>query len=165
MITLRPMTRDDFPRFWPIFRAVVGARDTYAYDPGMTQEAARALWMDVPLCTWVAERDGELLGSYYLKPNAAGPGGHVGNCGYMVSEAARRLGVGQRMCEHSQDVAREHGFLALQFNSVVATNEPAVALWQKMGFVVIGRVPGAYRHARHGLVDCLVMHKWLVEPK
>ena len=37
----------------------------------------------------LAEEDGELLGSYYLKANAAGPGAHVGNCGYMVCEQAR----------------------------------------------------------------------------
>ncbi|KVQ55849.1 GNAT family N-acetyltransferase [Burkholderia territorii] len=161
MITLRPMTEDDFPRFWPTYHAIVTARETYAFDPAATQEAARALWLDAPLCTWVAEEDGVLLGSYYLKANAAGPGNHVCNCGYMVGEAARGKGVARMMCEHSQQVARERGFLAMQFNSVVATNEVAVALWQKLGFEIVGRLPRAYRHARLGFVDCFVMYKWL----
>ncbi|KVC95271.1 GNAT family N-acetyltransferase [Burkholderia ubonensis] len=161
MITLRPMTADDFARFWPTYRAVVAAQETYAFDPAQTEDAARAQWLDAPLCTWVAEEDGVLLGSYYLKANAAGPGSHVCNCGYMVSEAARGRGVARRMCEHSQEVARERGFLAMQFNSVVSTNEAAVALWQKLGFEIVGRLPRAYRHARLGLVDSLVMYKWL----
>lgn len=163
MIHIRPMTAADFELFWPTFEAVVRARETYALDPAMTFDQARQLWLDVPLWTLVAEQDGELLGSYYLKANAAGPGAHVGNCGYMVCEQARGHGVARLLCEHSQKLARQEGFLALQFNSVVASNEVAVALWCKLGFETVGRLPRAYRHATLGLVDCLVMYKWLAE--
>ena len=163
MIHIRPMTPDDFDRFWPTFQAIVQARETYAFDPALSFEQARQLWLELPLHTLLAEEDGELLGSYYLKPNAAGPGAHVGNCGYMVCEQARGRGVARLMCEHSQKLARQEGFLALQFNSVVATNAVAVALWHKLGFETVGRLPKAYRHARLGLVDCLVMYKWLGE--
>ena len=160
MITIRPMDDDDFPRFWPTYRAIVAAQETYAFDAAPTQEAARALWLDAPLC--VDRRRGRRgPSSYYLKANAGGPGDHVSNCGYMVSEAARGRGVARLMCEHSQQVARERGFLAMQFNSVVSTNEVAVALWQKLGFEIVGRLPRAYRHARLGFVDSLVMFKWL----
>lgn len=164
MIHIRPMTPADFEHFWPTFQAVVSARETYAFDPALSQEQARQLWLEAPRHTLVAEEDGVLLGSYYLKANAAGPGSHVCNCGYMVTEAARGRGVARLMCEHSQRLAREQGFLAMQFNSVVASNEVAVALWHKLGFETVGRLPRAYRHARLGLVDCLVMYKWLVEP-
>lgn len=164
MIHIRPMTPTDFEQFWPTFQAVVSARETYAYDPALSQEQARQLWLELPLHTLVAEEDGELLGSYYLKANAAGPGNHVSNCGYMVCESARGRGVARLMCEHSQRLAREHGFLAMQFNSVVSSNEAAVALWHTLGFETVGRLPRAYRHARLGLVDCLVMYKWLAEP-
>lgn len=163
MIHIRPMAAEDFERFWPTFQAVAQARETYAYDPDLSLEQARQLWLELPLHTLIAEEDGELLGSYYLKANAAGPGAHVGNCGYMVSEAARGRGVARLMCEHSQKLARQEGFLALQFNSVVASNEAAVALWGKLGFETVGRLPKAYRHARLGLVDCLVMYKWLAD--
>ncbi|MGN8258599.1 N-acetyltransferase family protein [Pseudomonas sp. SMSB3] len=163
MIDVRPMTPDDFERFWPTLQAVVQARETYALDPELDFAQARRLWLELPLHTLVAEEDGELLGSYYLKANAAGPGAHVGNCGYMVCAAAQGRGVARLMCEHSQKLARQEGFLALQFNSVVASNEVAVALWNKLGFETVGRLPKAYRHARLGLVDCLVMYKWLAD--
>ncbi|MCP3751536.1 GNAT family N-acetyltransferase [Pseudomonas sp. SBB6] len=165
MIHIRPMTAADFERFWPTFQAIVSACETYAFDPAMSQEQARQLWLEAPLRTLVAEEDGVLLGSYFLKANAAGPGNHVSNCGYMVCDAARGRGVARLMCEHSQQLARELGFLAMQFNSVVSSNEVAVALWQKLGFAIVGRLPKAYRHARLGLVDSLVMYKWLEEPK
>ena len=164
MIQIRPMTAADFEQFWLTFQAVVQAQQTYAYDPATTREQAIGLWLDYPLHTLVAEEDGVLLGSYYLKANAAGPGNHVCNCGYMVTPAARGRGVARLMCEHSQQLARDSGFLAMQFNSVVANNEVAVALWHKLGFETVGRLPGAYRHATAGLVDCLVMYKWLVQP-
>ncbi|MFF7708427.1 GNAT family N-acetyltransferase [Pseudomonas sp. NPDC007930] len=165
MITLRPMQACDFDRFWPTFEAVVTAQATYAYAADTTREQAEHLWLGLPLQTWVAEEAGELLGSYYLKANASGPGSHVSNCGYMVCEAARGKGVARLMCEHSQQQARAAGFLAMQFNSVVATNEVAVALWRKLGFEEVGRLPKAYRHGALGLVDCLVMYKWLEAPE
>jgi len=163
MIHIRPMTPEDFERFWPTFQTVVRAQETYAYDPATTYEQALHLWLEYPLHTLIAEEDGVLLGSYYLKANAAGPGSHVCNCGYMVTPEARGKGVARLMCEHSQQLAVDSGFSAMQFNSVVATNEVAVALWGKLGFETVGRLPRAYRHARLGLVDCLVMYKWLAD--
>ncbi|MDQ7735065.1 GNAT family N-acetyltransferase [Halomonas sp. SpR1] len=161
-LTFSPMTDDDFVVFWPTFQAIVAAQETYAFDPDISFEAARQLWCKIPAASVVAkdEKD-QVLGAYYLKANAAGPGDHVCNCGYMVTPAARGKGVARAMCEHSQQQARELGFLAMQYNAVVATNDVAVALWQKLGFSIVGTVPNAYRHARLGFVDTYVMHKTL----
>lgn len=162
-MNIRRMQADEFPVFWPTFQAIIQAQDSYAYDPQLTMEQAAALWCALPQETWLAEEDGMLLGSYYIKPNAAGPGKHVCNCGYMVAPAARGRGVAAALCQHSQQRGRALGFLAMQFNAVVASNSVAVALWKKLGFVEVGRVPGAYRHRSLGLVDCLIMHKWLAD--
>ncbi|MBR2513849.1 MAG: GNAT family N-acetyltransferase [Halomonas sp.] len=157
-----PMTADDFATFWPTFQAIVAAQETYAIDPEINFDDAYQLWCRGPKATFVAkDSQGQLLGSYYLKANAAGPGKHVCNCGYMVTPAARGKGVARGMCEHSQQVARELGFLAMQFNAVVATNEIAVTLWQQLGFKIVGSVPNAFHHATHGLVTTHVMHKAL----
>lgn len=160
-VHIRAAVPADFDAIWPIVRDVIRAEETYALAPDMSRREAYQLWCEAPLATLVAEEEGEILGTYYLKKNAAGPGDHVCNCGYMVAAAARGRGVARTMCEHSQRLARELGFKAMQFNSVVATNEAAVKLWQKLGFEIVGTLPKAYRHPRHGLVDAYVMYKWL----
>lgn len=144
-----------------MFRAVVESGDTYPYAPAITMEEARDLWTTAPARTFAAWEDGEVVGCYMLKPNQPGLGSHVANCGYMVAPSARGRGVGGTLCEHSLATAREAGFLAMQFNAVVASNVAAVNLWQKHGFVVLGRVPKPFRHAERGLTDILVMHRFL----
>ena len=109
----------------------------------------------------MAELDGRLAGTYLLKPNQAGPGSHVANCGYIVASWARGRGLGEALCRHSLDTARGLGFRAMQFNSVVSTNRTAIAVWQRCGFSTVGTVPQAFAHPVHGLVDIHVMHRLL----
>ncbi|GBQ82080.1 acetyltransferase [Gluconacetobacter johannae DSM 13595] len=161
MLLIRPLVPADFDAVWPVLRDVVRAQETYALDPEMDRDAGWRLWAETPRATFVAERDGVVLGSYYIKPNAAGPGDHVCNCGYIVAPAARGQGVAGALCAHSLRVGREMGFAAMQFNSVVATNTVAIGLWRKHGFAIVGTLPGAYRHATLGVVDCHVMYRRL----
>ncbi len=160
-MNIREATQEDFDQIWPFFRDIAAAGETYAYSRDTTKEEARKLWMKAPRRTYVVEDGGKVLGTYYIKTNQAGPGDHVCNCGYMVSPAARGRGLATRMCKHSQDVARELGYKAMQFNFVASTNEGAVRLWNKLGFATVGRLPRAFRHPSHGYVDALVMYKWL----
>lgn len=151
----------DFEQIWPIFHQVVRAADTYAYAPDTSREEAYKIWMEMPLKTYVCEVGGEILGTYYLKTNHAGPGAHVCNCGYMVAANARGRGLASAMCDHSQQVALELGFKAMQFNFVASTNVGAVRLWKKLGFDQVGRLPEAFNHPTAGYVDAFVMYKWL----
>lgn len=160
---IREAEHRDFERIWPFFREIAAAGDTYAYPEDISEAEASVLWMEIPQRTYVVEEGDRILGSYYLKTNQAGPGGHVCNCGYMVSPAARGRGVATKMCEHSQAVAKELGYKAMQFNFVAVTNEAAVRLWEKLGFETVGRLPGAFRHPAVGYVDALVMYKWLAD--
>jgi ribosomal protein S18 acetylase RimI-like enzyme len=79
----------------------------------------------------------------------------------MVSPGARGLGVGRGMGEHSLSEARRLGFRAMQFNYVVSTNEPAIRLWQQLGFKIVGTLPGAFRHLEKGYVDAYIMFRTL----
>ena len=158
---IRELSPDEFDVVWPVFRAVIESGDTYPYDPAMTLDEARDSWTTPPARTFGAWEDGEVVGCYMLKPNQPGLGSHVANCGYMVAPSARGRGVGGALCEHSLATAREAGFLAMQFNAVVASNVAAVNLWRKHGFEVVGRVPKAFRHAEQGLTDILIMHRFL----
>lgn len=160
-LTIRLARAADFDALWPILRAVIRAGDTYALDRSLSAEAVRALWMETPRATFVAEAGGTVPGTCYIKTNQAGGGAHVCNAGFMVAPAARGRGVARAMCEHAQMQARAMGYLAMQFNFVGSTNEGAVALWQRLGFEIVGRLPRAFRHPAAGLVDALVMYKWL----
>ena len=81
----------------------------------------------------------------------------------MVAEAARGLGVGRAMGEHCLAEARRLGFRAMQFNFVVSTNTAAVRLWERLGFKIVGTLPGAFRDSTHGFVDAFVMFRPLTE--
>jgi ribosomal protein S18 acetylase RimI-like enzyme len=162
MTDIRLFEEGDWHGVWQILEPVFRAGETYAFPPGITEEEAHRVWVELPGATFVAV-DGqcEVLGTYYLKANQPGPGSHVCNCGYAVAEHARNRGIATRMCRHSQSEALSRGFLCMQFNLVVSTNETAVKLWEREGFEKVGTLPGAYRHARMGYVDAFVMYKRL----
>ena len=160
-ITIRPFEEADFPAVWAIFEPIVRAGRTYAYDPQTDRQGAHELWIEKPQQTFVAEGEGQILGTYYIKPNQPGLGSHVCNCGYMVAEAARVRGVATAMCLHSQNIARSLGFRAMQFNLVVSTNQSAWRLWQKLGYEIVGTLPRAFNHPERGFVDAYVMYRWL----
>jgi len=161
-VSIRPITDADWDAVWTVLEPVFRAGETYAYPIDITKDQARAVWVDQPAATFVAEDAGlGIVGTYILKPNQPGRGAHVCNCGYVVSEAARGQGVASAMCDHSQEQARAMGFRAMQYNLVVATNEGAVRLWQSKGFDIVGTLPGAFDHPRLGFVDAHVMYKVL----
>lgn len=160
-MNIREASKEDFDQIWPIFHEIVTAGETYSYPCDITKEQALELWIDTPRKTYLVEENGKVLGTYCLKTNQSGGGDHVCNCGYMVSSLARGRGLATAMCEHSQNVARALGYEAMQFNFVISSNTSAIALWNKLGFATIGRLPKAFRHPVKGYVDALVMYKWL----
>ncbi len=161
MTKIRKAEEADFEAIWPIFHQVVQQGDTYTFAPETTKEQARAFWMARENATYVALIEDRIVGTYILRRNHVGQGSHVANCGYMVSQEARGKGIGKAMCEHSLEEARRMGFHAMQFNIVVSTNAPAVALWKKCGFAIVGTLPRAFRHKELGLVDAYVMYRFL----
>ena len=100
---------------------------------------------------------GGILGTYYIKQNQPSLGSHVCNCGYMVSPLAQGKGLAKQLCTHSQKIAKELGYRAMQFNLVVNTNIASIKIWPKLGFEIIGRLPQAFNHPTHGYVDALIM--------
>jgi len=158
---IRPATPEDDDAIWSLFQEVVRAGEWFAFDETTTREEALGLWRGPASAAYVALLEDEIVGSYYLKPNQPGRGAHVCNAGYMVAEGARGRGVGRAMGKHSIVEARRLGYHAMQYNFVVATNTAALALWEELGLQVVGRLPGAFRHPRLGLVDALVLYRVL----
>jgi ribosomal protein S18 acetylase RimI-like enzyme len=130
--------------------------------PNIEKSAARiTTLLSADKDTFVAEEDGAILGTYYMRANQAGGGRHVCNCGYVTEARATGRGIARAMCMHSLAHARSRGYGAMQFNFVVSTNERAVRLWESLGFEIVGRLPGAFRHPTQGFVDALVMYQTL----
>jgi len=155
---IRPARADDAAAIWAIIGPTIRAGETYALDRDMSEAEALAYWLAPEKETFVAEdEEGRIVGTYFMRPNHAGGGRHVCNCGYMTSAAATGRGVARAMCEHSLRHARARGYRAMQFNFVVSTNERAVRLWRSLGFEVAGRLPRAFSHPTQGDVDVLVM--------
>jgi len=146
---------------WAVLEPVFREGETYPVARDVTKDDALAYWFGHGAAVFVAEADGGVLGSYYLRPNTGGGGAHVANCGYAVAPAARGKGVGRALLAHSLEEARRRGFKAMQYNLVIATNERAIALWKSGGFEIVGRLPEAFDHPSHGLVDALVMYRAL----
>ena len=160
---IREVVDKDFDKIWPIFHEIVTAGDTYAYPTEISKDEAKKLWINLPRKTFIVVDDNVLLGTYYIKTNQAGPGSHVCNCGYMVSSQARGKGIATMMCKHSQKVAMDLGYKAMQFNFVASSNTGAIRLWHKLGFNTVGTLPKAFNHPRLGYIDAFIMYKLLGE--
>lgn len=161
-IAIQKIKQSDWSVVWRIVEPVFRLGETYAFSPQISESEAYKVWVEAPTATYVAKDNfGEVLGTYYIKPNQPALGSHVCNCGYIVAEQSRGKGVASLMCEHSQHEAKRLGFRAMQFNLVVSTNEGAIRLWRKLGFAVVGTLPEAFEHPKYGFVDALIMYKQL----
>jgi L-amino acid N-acyltransferase YncA len=161
-VLIREYTDADWPSVWAIFREVVAAGDTYAYDPAWTPEQAREVWVEAPPGHTVVACDGpSVLGTAKMGPNHPGPGSHVATASFMVAADARGRGVGRALGEYALAWARGRGYAAMQFNAVVESNHAAVRLWQALGFRIVGTIPEAFKHPALGRVGLHVMHRYL----
>lgn len=158
----KAVPKTDWKNIWPLVRNVFRKGDSFPQSPDISEKEAFEYWHIKPRETWVCiNKSSEITGIYYIRPNQEGLGSHVCNCGYMVAEKHRHKGVASEMCRHSLKRAKEMGYMAMQYNLVVSTNEAAVHLWKKMGFEIKAVLPHAFRHKKLGFVDAFVMYKTL----
>jgi GNAT superfamily N-acetyltransferase len=158
-VEIREFAEADWPQVWPIVRDIVRAQETFPYDPAMTQNQASDIWIEAPPgLTVVATQDGRVLGTAKMGPNKPGPGAHISTASFMVAGDARGQGVGGALCRYAMGWAKEHGYAGMQFNAVVESNRAAVELYERLGFAMIGTVPGAYEHRVLGRVGLHIMY-------
>ncbi len=157
----RIATHKDIKALWGILEPMVRQGGTYVFSLDKTKESMMDYWMEVDKVTLVVEMEGVVVGTFYLKANQEGLGDHICNAGFVVSRDMEGQGLGRWMGEYAQEVAKSRGFLAMQFNFVIQSNQKAVRLWKSLGFSVIGEIPEAYRHPNLGLVPALIFYKKL----
>lgn len=146
---------------WPIYQAVVATGTAYVFAAETPSDAAYPYWFGPGIRCFVAEDAGRIVGFYKLIANRPDLGSHVANASFMVDPTYAGKGAGTALGQHCLREARQDGFLAMQFNFVVSTNQPAVALWKKLGFSIVGTLPKVFRHRELGFVDAYVMHRFL----
>ena len=87
---------------------------------------------------------GEAVGVYILHPNNVGRCGHICNASYAVKADMRGRHIGEKLVTHCLMMGKTLGFRVLQFNAVVAVNASALRLYEKLGFVRLGTIPGGF---------------------
>lgn len=161
-VQIRAFTEEDWGQVWAIFSDVVRAGDTFTYDPGGTERDARGIWIkEPPGLTVVAVEGDRVLGTAHMETNRPGPGSHVSTASFMVAVDVRGRGVGTALCDYALDWARGRGYAGMQFNAVAESNRAAVDLYRRLGFDVVGTVPGAFQHPTLGRVGLHVMYREL----
>lgn len=158
-MVIRKAKQSDRDAIWAMLEPVLRAGETYTLPRTMSRDEALAYWYAPAHRTFIAEDEGQISGTYYMRDNQAGPGNHVCNCGYVVAAQAGGKGVATALNKHSLETARAHGYKAMQYNAVVSTNLRAIALWKRCGFEILAAVPGAFLHPQNGYVDAYIMHR------
>ncbi|MGG6264813.1 N-acetyltransferase family protein [Leptolyngbya sp. AN03gr2] len=160
---IRRATDTDFDSIWTIFKTVIEPEDTYVFAADTSREDAFSYWFGAEVTTYVAEDQGQVVGMYKIVANQRDRGSHVANASFMVDPTCHGRGIGKAMGLHCLQAAKQLGYLAIQFNFVVSTNHAAIALWEKLGFSIVGTLPKAFHHRSLGYVDAYVMYRLLDE--
>lgn len=143
-ITVRKYESEDLLTTISIWNQVVEAGNAFPQEERLTEESGAEFFAQQSYCG-VAARHGAICGLYILHPNNVGRCSHIANASYAVAEDARGCGVGEQLVCDCMAHARELGFRVLQFNAVVASNLPAIRLYEKLGFIRLGMIPGGFR--------------------
>src|SRR5689334_25078567 len=109
----------DKEAIWQIIREVISLGDTYAFAPDTPKSDMRNYWFADGAHHFVAMVDGEVAGTYVIRNNQPGLGSHIANGAFMTASRFRKNGVGRAMGLHALKIARQRGYLAMQFNFVV----------------------------------------------
>ncbi|PQO94039.1 GNAT family N-acetyltransferase [Massilia phosphatilytica] len=160
MMEMRPATRDDASAMLGLLQSVCREGSALPFTDGIDAGMIDHIWLQAKGCVLACD-NGEVLGMYRYGPAMPGRGSHIATATFLVSENARGRGVGRVLVGHCLQSARAAGFRAMQFNQVLSSNQPALALYRSMGFVVIGTVPKAFDHIVHGYVDAHIMYREL----
>ncbi len=143
-ILVRRYENHDIKDMTEIWNEVVIEANAFPQSEPMDLEEADVFFASQTY-TGVAEVDGKIVGLFILHPNNVGRCGHISNASYAVKSTVRGMHIGRALVTDCLKQAKANGFRVLQFNAVVKSNETAIALYEKLGFVKLGRIPGGFR--------------------
>ena len=156
MATVRKLTEKDIPEAISIWNKVVEEGKAFPQTEYLDEKSGAEFFAQQTY-TAVAELDGEIVGMYILHPNNIGRCGHICNASYAVKYGMRGRHIGEALVTDCLEQAKVHGFGILQFNAVVASNEPALKLYKKLGFVQLGTIPKGFLN-KDGVYEDIIVH-------
>ena len=143
-MTIRKAEEKDIKAITAIWNEIVREGNAFPQDKGLSEEEAYSFFSSQSF-TAVADDEGAIVGLYILHPNNVGRCGHIANASYAVTAGMRNRHIGRALVEPSLIKAGELGFRILQYNAVVRTNTSARKLYESLGFVSLGIIPGGFR--------------------
>ena len=145
-LVIRPYKDQDLREMARIWNEVVEDGVAFPQEDFLTLETAKEFF-DVQTLSAVAEDadTGTIYGLYILHPNNIGRCGHICNASYAVSRDSRGFHIGEKLVLDCLKQGKKHGFRIMQFNAVVASNDHARHLYERLGFIQLGVIPGGFR--------------------
>ena len=145
-IMIRKYKSDDLLDLIRIWNQVVEDGVAFPQEECLTEETGAEFFAQQTY-TAVAEdtESRKIYGLYILHPNNVGRCGHICNASYAVDRDARGLHIGKKLVKDCLMQGKTHGFGVLQFNAVVASNTHARHLYERLGFIQLGTIPGGFR--------------------
>jgi L-amino acid N-acyltransferase YncA len=159
-ITIREYKENDIISMQHIWNEVVNEGIAFPETNHLTIEESKMFFANQNFAA-VAEKDNEIVGLYILLPNNVGRCGHIANASYAIKSSARGLHIGEQLIKHSLEIGHELGFRILQFNSVVSTNYCAIHLYEKLGFIKLGVIPGGFLTKNGSYEDIISFYRTL----
>ena len=141
---IRKYSGNDLPEMIRIWNEVVEEGIAFPQEELLSFETGKQFFASQTYCA-VAEENGRIYGLYILHPNNVGRCGHISNASYAVSSESRGKHIGELLVKDSLVQAKRLDFGILQFNAVVESNVHARHLYERLGFVQLGTIPGGFR--------------------
>lgn len=156
-ITIVPFSSEAVREAVSLWNEIVERGNAFPQTEPLNEETGRAFFEGQSFTGLAYGADGELVGLYILHPNNVGRCGHLCNASYAVGSAFRGQGIGEALVRHSIEKGKALGFRILQFNAVVASNKPALALYEKLGFTRLGVIPDGFL-SKSGEYEDIIPH-------
>ena len=145
-IMVRKYETNDLPDLIRIWNQVVEDGVAFPQEECLTETTGAEFFAQQTYTAAAVDKNtGKIYGLYILHPNNVGRCGHICNASYAVDRDARGLHIGEKLVKDCLEQGKQHGFGVLQFNAVVASNTHARHLYERLGFVQLGTIPGGFR--------------------
>ncbi|MED3908272.1 GNAT family N-acetyltransferase [Peribacillus simplex] len=108
---------------------------------------------------FVAEINGEVIGWIGFQSENRKRMSHKGSFGMMIRKNYRGKGIGKELIKALLEWAEANPFIEKVSLGVFSTNQRAISLYKKMGFVEEGRKIKEFKMSEREYVDDIIMYK------